>query len=167
MINVVIILIICALTFMMVVINLGVSIFHANMTYQEYKIKIFRKKAKQKQEMLREQYGKNEVGEHIEKELVNCICCDKDMIYEGHRGYHSIGMFFSGASGLIFQASGNYGSAVFDPPGAECAIELYVCDKCLIKDQKYLRFIGRDKMPNEFDKFKSREESDTMERSDP
>lgn len=151
--NDVIILIICAIIFITVTINLGVSIFHANITYQEYKIKIFREKARQRQEMLREQYGKNEVGEYIEEELVNCICCDKDMIYEGYRGYHSIGMFFKGASGLIFQAGGNYGSAVFDPPDAECAIELYVCDKCLMDDQKYLRFIGRDKMPNEFSSF--------------
>lgn len=62
-------------------------------------------------------------------EQKQCFCCLKLLELDAtSNDLTSIGML---DDGLIFRATGNFGSTVFDPPGYE-VLEMYVCDKCVI-----------------------------------
>lgn len=62
-----------------------------------------------------------------------CFCCQNSIEVE-HTTLAdptTIGFVYDG---LIFRATGNYGSAVFDPCPDNGYIEIFICDKCVLKN---------------------------------
>jgi len=58
-----------------------------------------------------------------------CFSCGKNIEYDPHGGMIS--------DALIFEATGNYGSTIFDPMGigpSEEYLEIHICDQC-VKDR--------------------------------
>jgi hypothetical protein len=66
--------------------------------------------------------------------MINCFKCNKELpTYDEPedtlRKPDSIGIVYDG---LVFRATGNYGSTLFDPRpyDKELFLEIYVCDEC-------------------------------------
>lgn len=65
-----------------------------------------------------------------------CFRCDKKMQVERDEDGHMVAML---GNGLFFQADGNYGSTIFDPPRTKRLrefLEIVVCDDCIKSNQK-------------------------------
>jgi hypothetical protein len=70
--------------------------------------------------------GAREALEYAKNDKGYCLVCDKEL--KNCMGPE----FFYPVGGIIIQAGGNYGSAVFDPIGEGYPyLEMYVCDPCL------------------------------------
>lgn len=72
------------------------------------------------------------MSEKTDKVFVQCFVCQKDIERESLRDDHVCINPVHG--GLVFRATGNYGSTIFDPLGGGEFIEIYICDKC-VEDQ--------------------------------
>lgn len=72
---------------------------------------------------------------------VQCIICgsklEKEELNKENMNPKTIGIVYDG---VIFRASGNYGSSVFDPFPDNGFAEIIICDKCMVeKKDKILR----------------------------
>lgn len=67
---------------------------------------------------------------------VQCICCDKLLDTEFFQD--DLFVLSPVYDGLIFRASGNYGSTVFDPMpiGQEEYLQVIICDDCIRRKAK-------------------------------
>ena len=68
---------------------------------------------------------------HYKMDKVNCFCCDRILDRES---YVDNPLVISGVhGGIIFRATGNYGSTVFDPmpAGIEEILQVIICDDCV------------------------------------
>jgi len=65
---------------------------------------------------------------------LNCFCCNRIVDSEMPENPMVIGIAYRA---LLFRATGNYGSSVFDPPH-ECPeiLQIVICDDCLKKKAK-------------------------------
>jgi len=57
-----------------------------------------------------------------------CFCCDKKMEVEEPDNPICIHPVYDG---LIFRATGNYGSTLFDPITIEEILQVIICDECV------------------------------------
>ncbi len=86
--------------------------------------------------------------DRIEKELMHsykCISCKKDIgsCYTSKTNDPMVDVF--AVSGLIFEATGNYGSAVFDhDTGNTQRLIIYMCDDCLLRNAEIIKFLKTD-----------------------
>lgn len=66
---------------------------------------------------------------------ITCICCDRVLDAEDTDNPLVITPVYNG---LIFRATGNYGSTVFDPmpTGIEEMLQVVICDECLREKAK-------------------------------
>ena len=71
-----------------------------------------------------------------------CFRCDKKMRIERDEDGHMCSMI---SSGLFFQAHGNYGSTVFDPPDAMNEfLELVICGECVTLNKNEIDHVRVD-----------------------
>lgn len=75
-----------------------------------------------------------------------CFVCGKDLEHMHHFPQHQC----HGA--VIFQASGNYGSTVYDPMLSSQYLVINICDECLVerKDLVLLRTVVQVEPQNEY-----------------
>jgi hypothetical protein len=84
------------------------------------------------------------------EQKINCIVCNKEMdnwVYE-HQG---IKTEVHPMSGLRFRTTGHYGSAIFDPMGTGEALDIAVCDLCIMKNLDKVRGTGKEELVFEAD----------------
>ncbi len=68
-----------------------------------------------------------------------CIICEKVLIGSiDHEETQSFSEPPDGAT--VWNSEGNWGSTVYDQPGAFCdnKLEIVICDECLVKKQKFV-----------------------------
>lgn len=67
--------------------------------------------------------------------VMNCICCDCELNAEPTDNPLLITPVYDG---LIFRATGNFGSTIFDPMprGVEEILQVVICDDCMKKKAK-------------------------------
>lgn len=65
----------------------------------------------------------------------HCICCNKVLEGENVENPLTISAVYGG---LIFRATGNYGSTIFDPMpiGIEEILQVIICDDCVKRQAK-------------------------------
>jgi hypothetical protein len=96
-------------------------------------------------------HAKNSIVCHVYQALVEqradkcdtdfewyCMSCKQDLhfsIKKWAMGESSARQDFSPSGALVFAATGNYGSTVFDPMGqaGDCHLEIAICDECIQK----------------------------------
>jgi hypothetical protein len=67
---------------------------------------------------------------------VSCFKCDKELQLESFKNDEGVEISIMGPyGGVDCEATGNYGSTVFDPANAT-GLRFYLCDECLIKNRK-------------------------------
>lgn len=67
---------------------------------------------------------------HLTPILRQCFVCSRDL-FSALTGERSQAFQDPPGRAVIFSASGNYGSQVFDPVGRSEYLEISVCDSCL------------------------------------
>lgn len=81
---------------------------------------------------------------------VNCVCCDR--VLKAERTYDPVAII-PVYHGLVFRATGNFGSTVFDPMPIkdDVTLQIIVCDDCIRKNAKRVTLIRHTAKIEEFD----------------
>ena len=72
------------------------------------------------------------------KKKVACFLCGKKLKTEERENKDPslIGIVYDG---IIFRATGNYGSSVFDPMPDDGFLEIIICDECVTKEASKIK----------------------------
>lgn len=88
-------------------------------------------------------YGKPLEIEHVPVkpkkcyEPNHCIACKKQVDSQEHWPLDA----------LIFEATGNYGSSIFDPMGNDKWLRVVICDACIVENQDKVRMVENLTVP--------------------